>query len=40
MSKKINEILIRPLLTEKLTGLQEKDINVYGFVVAKDAKQD
>lgn len=39
MSKKINEILIRPLLTEKLTGLQEKDINVYGFVVAKDANK-
>jgi len=39
MSKNINEILIRPLLTEKLTGLQEKGVNVYGFVVARDANK-
>lgn len=39
MSKKINEILIRPLLTEKITAIQDKRINVYGFVVAKDANK-
>lgn len=39
MSKKINEILIRPLLTEKLTVLQEKGLNQYGFVVARDANK-
>ncbi len=39
MSKKIHEILIKPLLTEKITALQENDINVYGFVVAKDANK-
>ncbi len=39
MSKKINEILIRPLLTEKLTGVQEKGVNVYGFVVARNANK-
>lgn len=39
MTKKLNEILIRPLLTEKLTALQDKGVNVYGFVVAKDANK-
>lgn len=39
MSKNINEILIRPLLTEKVTALQDKGLNVYGFVVAKNANK-
>lgn len=39
MSKKINEIIIRPLLTEKITAIQDKGINVYGFVVAKNANK-
>ncbi len=39
MSKKINEILIRPLLTEKITAIQDKGVNVYGFVVARDANK-
>lgn len=39
MSRNINEILIRPLLTEKITALQEKGLNVYGFVVAKNANK-
>jgi large subunit ribosomal protein L23 len=39
MSKKINEVLIRPLLTEKITSLQDSGVNVYGFVVAKNANK-
>lgn len=39
MSKKINEILIRPLLTEKITALQDQGVNVYGFVVSKNANK-
>ena len=39
MSKKPKDILIKPLLTEKLTDLQEKGVNIYGFIVAKDANK-
>ncbi|MCX8057104.1 MAG: 50S ribosomal protein L23 [Ignavibacteria bacterium] len=39
MSKQINQILIRPLLTEKLTALQDKGVNVYGFEVARNANK-
>jgi len=39
MSKKLKDILIKPLLTEKLTDLQEKGVNIYGFIVAKDANK-
>lgn len=39
MSKSINEILIRPLLTEKITGLQDTGVNVYGFVVSRNANK-
>ncbi len=34
----MNEILIRPLITEKLTAAAEKN-NSYGFVVAKGANK-
>ncbi len=36
--KKGRNILIKPLLTEKLSVLQEKE-NKYGFVVDKDANK-
>lgn len=36
--KKIQNILIRPILTEKMLKLQEKR-NKYGFVVARDANK-
>lgn len=39
MSKKINEILIKPLLTEKITALQDQNVNVYGFVVSSRANK-
>lgn len=33
-----NQVLVRPLLTEKLTGLQEKR-NQFAFVVTEDANK-
>ena len=32
-------IIIKPLVTEKMTGITEKKNNVFGFVVAPDANK-
>lgn len=33
-------IIKKPLVTEKMTGLQERGLKQYGFVVAKTASKD
>ena len=35
----MKSVLIRPLITEKLTGITEKHPNKFGFVVAVDANK-
>lgn len=35
----MKSILIRPLITEKMTGISEKHPNKYGFVVSVDANK-
>ena len=35
----MKSILVRPLITEKMTGISEKQVCKYGFVVAVDANK-
>lgn len=35
----MKSVLIRPLITEKMTGISEKQANKFGFVVAIDANK-
>ncbi|AFN73458.1 Ribosomal protein L23 [Melioribacter roseus P3M-2] len=35
----MKSILIRPLITEKMTSIQEKHPNKYGFIVSVDANK-
>lgn len=35
----MKSVLVRPLLTEKMSGISEKDSKKYGFVVAIDANK-
>lgn len=35
----MKSILVRPLITEKMSGISEKDASKYGFMVAIDANK-
>lgn len=35
----MKSVLIRPLITEKMTGISEKHVNKFGFVVTVDANK-
>lgn len=39
MNRDATQILLRPLLTEKIATLQEANLNVYAFEVRKDANK-
>jgi len=35
----MKSILVRPLITEKMTGISEKQVGKYGFIVSVDANK-
>lgn len=39
MNREPHMIILKPLLTEKISDLQEKQLNVYAFEVRKDANK-